>query len=125
NADRLMSAIPGASRAVIPSQRGCRQQPAATQQGMEPATAESATERTAKHGETEQRRRTEKSGSTGRPAQQADLALPDWIGNTNASSRDGARVSDPIRQRASLRDARRTALRVTPLLRLSVFGRYL
>ena len=32
---------------------------------MEPATAESATERTAKHGETEQRRRTEKSGSTG------------------------------------------------------------
>src|SRR5213083_3646986 len=32
NADHLMSAIPGASRAVIPSQRGCRQQPAATQQ---------------------------------------------------------------------------------------------
>src|SRR5438034_1011063 len=83
-----------------------------------------ATERTAKHGETEQRRRTEKSGSTGRPAQQADLALLDRIGNTNASSRDGARVSDPIRQRASLRDARRTALRVTPLLRVSVFGRY-
>ena len=58
-------------------------------------------------------------------AQQADLALLDRIGNTNASSRDGARVSDPIRQRASLRDARRTALRVTPLLRVSVFGRYL
>ena len=39
-----------------------------------------------------------------------DLALLDRIGNTNASSRAGARVADPIWQGASLRDARRTAI---------------
>src|SRR5439155_24795804 len=50
-----------------------------------------------------------------------------WIGSETRTLRnpDGARVSNPIRQRASLRDARRTALRVTPLLRVSVFGRFL
>src|SRR5213593_3447427 len=55
---------------------------------------------------------------------------PTWrcqIGSETRTLRnpDGARVSNPIRQRASLRDARRTALRVPPFLRVSVFGRYL
>ena len=66
------------------------------------------TEETGSHGETEQQRRAEKSGSTGRPAQQADVALLDRIGNTNASSRDA--LVFPIRSG----NARRFATPVEP-----------
>ena len=77
---------------------------------MELESSESP-EVTGSHGETVQRRRTEKGEERfdGSACAQADVALLDRTGNTNASGRDGARVSDPIRQRASLRDALRTA----------------
>src|SRR5439155_11640567 len=50
---------------------------------------------TAKHGATEQRRRTE-GGSTGVAKRRA---LPDRIGNTSAIPARSVRVSDPIQQR--------------------------
>ena len=48
-----------------------------------------------------------------------------WIGSETRTLRAGMALVFPIRQRASLRDARRTALRVPPFLRVSVVGRYL
>src|SRR5213594_4229261 len=79
---------------------------------------------TAKHGDTKKRSHTE-GGSTGVAKRRA---LPDRIGNTSAIPARGVRVSDPIQQRVGLlrRPTRRTALlRASPLLRVSLFCRFL